>query len=44
MQTIEIIAAIIALVYIYLEYKASKWLWPVGSDYAHPIHLDILSE
>ena len=30
MQTIEIIAAIIALVYIYLEYKASKWLWPVG--------------
>lgn len=30
MQTIEIIGAVIGLVYLYLEYKASKWLWPVG--------------
>lgn len=30
MQTIEIIGAIIGLLYLYLEFKASKWLWPVG--------------
>lgn len=30
MQTIEIIGAVIGLIYLYLEYKASKWLWPVG--------------
>lgn len=30
MQTIEIIGVFIGLVYLYLEYKASKWLWPVG--------------
>lgn len=30
MQTIEIIGAVIGLLYLYLEYKASKWLWPVG--------------
>lgn len=30
MQTIEIIGAVIGLVYLYLEYKADKWLWPVG--------------
>lgn len=30
MQTVEIIGAIIGLVYLYLEFKASKWLWPVG--------------
>lgn len=30
MQTIEIIGALIGLVYLYLEYKANKWLWPVG--------------
>ncbi len=30
MQTIEMIGAIIGLLYLYLEYKANKWLWPVG--------------
>ena len=30
MQTIEMIGAVIGLLYLYLEYKASKWLWPVG--------------
>lgn len=30
MQTIEIIGAVIGLLYLYLEFKASKWLWPVG--------------
>lgn len=30
METIEIIGAIIGLLYLYLEYKADKWLWPVG--------------
>ncbi len=30
MQTIEIIGAIIGLLYLYLEFKANKWLWPVG--------------
>lgn len=30
MQTIEIIGAVIGLVYLYLEYKADKWLWPIG--------------
>lgn len=30
MQTIEIIGAAIGLLYLYLEYNASKWLWPVG--------------
>jgi nicotinamide mononucleotide transporter PnuC len=29
-MTIEIIGAVIGLLYLYLEYKASKWLWPVG--------------
>lgn len=27
---IEIIGAVIGLVYLYLEYKADVWLWPVG--------------
>ncbi|HBG39808.1 MAG TPA: nicotinamide riboside transporter PnuC [Porphyromonadaceae bacterium] len=26
----EIIGAVIGLAYLYLEYKANKWLWPVG--------------
>lgn len=26
----EIIGAFVGLVYLYLEYKADKWLWPVG--------------
>lgn len=30
MQAIEIIGAIIGLLYLYLEYNANKWLWPVG--------------
>lgn len=30
MQTIEIIGALIGLLYLYLEYKANKWLWPIG--------------
>lgn len=30
MQTIEIIGAIIGLLYLYLEFKANKLLWPVG--------------
>ncbi len=30
MQTIEIVGALIGLLYLYLEYKANKWLWPVG--------------
>lgn len=29
-QIIEIIAAVIGLTYLFLEYKASVWLWPVG--------------
>ena len=27
---IEIIGAVIGLIYLYLEYKANVWLWPVG--------------
>ena len=27
---IEIIGAVIGLIYLFLEYKASVWLWPVG--------------
>ena len=30
MQTIEIIGAVIGLIYLYFEFIASKWLWPVG--------------
>jgi|SRR5690554_328074 nicotinamide mononucleotide transporter len=30
MQTIEIIGAVVGLLYLFLEYRASKWLWPVG--------------
>lgn len=30
MQTIEIIGAIIGLIYLYLEYTANKWLWLFG--------------
>lgn len=30
MQILEIIGVIIGLVYLYLEYKANIWLWPVG--------------
>lgn len=30
MQTIEIIGAVIGLLYLYLEYNANRWLWPVG--------------
>ena len=31
MASIEIIGAIISLLYLWLEYKAHKWLWPVGA-------------
>ena len=27
---IEIVGAVIGLIYLYLEYKANVWLWPVG--------------
>jgi len=27
---IEIVGAVIGLIYLYLEYKANFWLWPVG--------------
>lgn len=30
MQIIEIIAATIGIVYVWLEMRASRWLWPVG--------------
>lgn len=30
MQLLEIIGAVIGLTYLYLEYKANIWLWPVG--------------
>lgn len=30
MDWVEIIGAIIGLIYLYLEYKANVWLWPVG--------------
>jgi nicotinamide mononucleotide transporter len=30
MDAIEIIGACIGLAYLYLEYKANVWLWPVG--------------
>jgi len=30
MQAIEIIGAVIGLLYLYLEYNANRWLWPVG--------------
>ena len=30
MQIIEIVAATIGLIYVWLELKASMWLWPVG--------------
>lgn len=30
MNAIEIIGACIGLLYLYLEYKANVWLWPVG--------------
>lgn len=30
MDTFEIIGACIGLLYLYLEYKANVWLWPVG--------------
>lgn len=30
MQTIEIIGAVIGLLYLYFEYNANKLLWPVG--------------
>ncbi len=30
MQAIEIIGAVIGLLYLYLEYHANKWLWPIG--------------
>lgn len=30
MQALEIIGVVIGLLYLYLEYKANKWLWPVG--------------
>ena len=29
-ELIEIVAAAIMLIYLWLEYKASIWLWPVG--------------
>lgn len=30
MQALEIVGVIVGLLYLYLEYKASRWLWPVG--------------
>ncbi len=30
MQTIEIVGAVIGLIYLYLEYTANKWLWLFG--------------
>lgn len=30
MQTLEIIGALVGLIYLYLEYKANKWLWLFG--------------
>ena len=30
MNAIEIIAAFVGLLYLFLEYKANVWLWPVG--------------
>jgi len=30
MSSIEIIGALISLLYLRLEYKANRWLWPVG--------------
>lgn len=30
MQTLEIIGVVIGLIYLYLEYTANKWLWPLG--------------
>ena len=30
MQTLEIIGAVIGLIYLYLEYKANRWLWLFG--------------
>lgn len=30
MQTLEIIGAVIGLIYLYLEYTANKWLWLFG--------------
>ncbi len=30
MQTLEIVGAVIGLVYLYLEYKANRWLWLFG--------------
>lgn len=30
MHIIEIIGAVIGLLYLYLEYNANRWLWPVG--------------
>ena len=30
MTTIEIFGALISLLYLRLEYKANRWLWPVG--------------
>lgn len=31
MTTIEIIGALICLLFLWLEYKAHRWLWPVGA-------------
>ena len=30
MQIIELVAATIGILYVWLEMKASVWLWPVG--------------
>ena len=30
MQIIEIVAATIGIIYVWLEMRASRWLWPVG--------------
>lgn len=30
MQTLEIFGAFVGLIYLYFEYKANKWLWPLG--------------
>lgn len=30
MEVVEIIGAVIGLIYLLLEYKANAWLWPVG--------------
>lgn len=41
-ELIEIVAAAIMLIYLWLEYKASIWLWPVGVVIPFSISISIL--